>query len=281
MAWAGNRVGGGGVLKSIGLMLCVVSLAEAASIERALNRMYNFDFDGADREMTAFIGERPEDPLGPTFRAASYLFRELDRLSILEGEFFASDKRIAEKKKLNPDPELKARFQAAIEQSKGMAAKRLERDPKDKDALFALCLGAGLVTDYIGLIEKRQLGSLSYAKESHRYALELLRLDPGFTDAYLTTGLTEYLLGSVPFFVKWFVRFEEAEGDKKLAVQRLSSVVERGRYLGPFAKILLAIIDLREKRPLAAEAKLIELSRDFPENPLFKKEIEKLRPRLR
>jgi hypothetical protein len=269
------------MLKTTGLLLLAAALGQGASIERALNRMYNFDFNGADREMDTFIGERPEDPLGPTFRAASYLFRELDRLSILEGEFFASDKRIADKKKLTPDAQLKARFDAAIEQAKGLAGKRLERDGKDREALFALCLSAGLVTDYMGLIEKRQLGSLSYAKESHRRALDLLKVDPDFTDAYLTTGLTEYLLGSLPFFVKWFVRFEEAEGDKKLAVKRLTSVVERGKYLGPFAKILLAIIDLREKRPLAAEAKLMELSRDFPENPLFKKEIEKLRPRIR
>jgi hypothetical protein len=81
--------------------------------------------------------------------------------------------------------------------------------------------------------------------------------------------------------VKWFVRFEEAEGNKALAVERLKLVVERGKYLGPFAKILLATIDLREKRPRQAEMRLAELNRDFPENPLFKKELEKLRPKLK
>lgn len=81
--------------------------------------------------------------------------------------------------------------------------------------------------------------------------------------------------------MKWFVRFEEAEGSKTVAVERLKSVVDKGKYLGPFAKILLAIIDLREKHPLQAEMKLAELSRDFPENPLFRKELEKLRPKLR
>lgn len=269
------------------LNVCLASLlwfampSSAASIEQALNRMYNFDFPGADREMDRYIAEKPTDPLGYTFRAAAMLFRELDRLSILEAEFLTDDKRITDKKKLTPDSVLKERFLAAIEQSKAVARDRLATEPNDRNALFALCLDAGLITDYMGLIEKRQLGSLTYAKESHSYAVKLLKIDPSFTDAYLTTGLTEYLLGSVPFFVKWFVRFEEAEGNKKLAVERLKSVVDRGKYLGPFAKILLAIIDMREKRPLNAEMKLIELSRDFPENPLFKKEIEKLRPKLR
>jgi hypothetical protein len=262
-------------------LLLLFGPGQGATIERALNRMYNFDFNGADREMDGYIAEHPTDALGYSFRSAALLFRELDRLSILEGEFFASNKRMIDKKQLSADLKLKERFLASIEQSKAMARAQLAKDGNDRNALFALCLDAGLITDYMGLIEKRQLGSLAFAKESQSYAVKLLKLDPGFTDAYLTTGLTEYLLGSVPFFVKWFVRFEEAEGNKALAVERLKSVVERGKYLGPFAKILLAIIDLREKRPLNAEMKLVELSREFPENPLFKRELEKLRPKLR
>jgi hypothetical protein len=259
----------------------VVAPLSAATIERALNRMYNFDFNAADAEMDAFIQEHPEDPLGYGFRAASYLFRELDRLAILEGEFFASDKRILDKKQAVPDAKLKERFLAAIDTAKQKAGVKLSANASDANALFAMTLGAGLVTDYLALIEKRQLGSLSHAKESHSYAVRLLKVDPNFTDAYLTTGLTEYLLGSVPFFVKWFVRFEEAQGSKSVAVERLTSVVKKGRYLGPFAKIMLAIIDLREKRPMGAEIRLTELAREFPENPLFRKELEKLRPKLR
>ncbi len=263
------------------ILFLAVATVDAATIEHALNRMYNFDFNNADREMDTYVNERPNDALGFSFRAASLLFRELDRLSILESDFFSSNKRLTDKKLLKPDEILKQRFLAAIESSKALARTRLAADANDKLALFALCLNAGLITDYMGLIEKRQLGSLSYAKESHSFAIKLLKVDPNFVDAYLTTGLTEYLLGSVPFFVKWFVRFEEAEGNKALATERLKIVVARGKYLGPFAKILLATIDLREKRPLQAEMRLAELSREFPENTLFKKELEKLRPKIK
>ncbi len=263
------------------LLVASVGLSQAATIETALNRMYNFDFPAADREMDRFIAEYPPDPLGQTFRAAAYLFRELDRLSILEAEFFASDKKIADKKKLSLDLPLKERFLAAIDASKVKAEARLATDAADKSALFALCLNAGLVSDYTALIEKRQLGSLSHARESQAYALRLLKLDANFADAYLTTGITEYLLGSVPFFVRWFVRFDDAEGSKTLGVDRLKIVVEKGKYLGPFAKILLTIVDIREKRPSSAEVRLMELSRDFPENPLFRRELQKLRPKIR
>ncbi|HEX9760894.1 MAG TPA: hypothetical protein VGA40_08235 [Candidatus Acidoferrales bacterium] len=50
----------------------------------------------------------------------------------------------------------------------------------------------------------------------------------------------------------------------------------RGRYLRPFAKILLALVALREKQPELARTQLIELVAEFPQNPLFAKELAKL-----
>ena len=245
-------------------------------IQAALARMYNCDFAAADRILDRYIHDQPEDSLGYCFRAASILFRELDRLMILEGEFFSDDKRIIEKKKLQADPEARRQFFQFIEMGRRRAQTRLAAKPEDVDSLFGLSISAGLVTDYVGLIERKQLGSLQYAKESHMYAVQLLKLDPMFTDAYMTTGLTEYLLGSVPFFVRWFLKFDEAEGDKKKAVRNLEMVVKNGRYLGPFAKILLCIIHLREKRKAECERLLKELVRDFPDNPLLRKELVKV-----
>ncbi len=246
------------------------------SIQDALSRMYNTDFLRANQILDEHIRQRPEDPLGYAFRAASLLFQELDRLRILEGEFFADDKRVIDKTRLPADQKVRNDFFAYVEMARDRARKRLTGSPNDTDAIFALCITAGLVTDYVGLVERRQLGSLEHAKESHRYALRLLRLDPTFTDAYMTTGLTEYLLGSVPFFVRWFVKFEEAQGDKSQAERNLLKVVQSGRYLAPFAKILLCIIYLREKRPKDCQRLLAELARDFPDNALIRKELVKV-----
>jgi hypothetical protein len=247
-----------------------------AAVKQALGRMYNFDFDGADRILDAHIRAQPEEPLGYTFRAASLLFRELDRLKILEGEFFSDDKRLIAKERLEADPKVGRQFYEFVEMGRRRARHRLATNPSDPSSLFAMCIGAGLVTDYVGLVERKQLGSLTHAKESQSYAVRLLKVDPTFTDAYMTTGLTEYLLGSVPFFVKWFVKFEGAEGDKNKAVRNLETVTRTGRYLGPFAKILLSIIHLREKRAGECERLLSELARDFPENQLIRKELAKV-----
>lgn len=263
--------------------LAIVWIASAAwsadtdPIRRALDRMYNFDFAGANRILDARIHAQPDDPLGYTFRAASLLFQELDRLMILEGEFFLDDKRLIEKKKLQADPAIKRRFYEFVEMARRRAQHRLVTQSSDTASLFTMCVANGLTMDYVALIERRQIGSLAYARESHSYAVRLLKADSTFTDAYLTTGLTEYLLGSVPFFLRWILRFDEAEGDKNLAVTRLEKVVATGHYFGPFAKIMLAIIHLREKRPKETERLLAELARDYPENGLMRKELAKVR----
>ena len=51
---------------------------------------------------------------------------------------------------------------------------------------------------------------------------------------------------------------------------------DHGHYLRPFAKILLALAALREKKKDVATTQLTELVAEFPENPLFVSELAKL-----
>jgi hypothetical protein len=243
--------------------------------------MYNADFAGAHQALDAYQSAHRDDPIGYSVRAAAYLFGEMDRLMILESEFFADDKRIAEKKKLKADPTVRAHFYKATGEAERLANSRLAVNAADKDALFALCIKSGVVTDYLALVEKKQLSSLPHARESQNQALRLLKADPNFYDAYLTTGLSEYLIGSLPFFVRWFVKFDQTQGSKSIAVQNLEKVVAHGRYFRPFAKILLSVIHLREKRPSEAEKLLTDLARDYPGNPLYQKELAKVSAKVR
>ncbi|MBM3775641.1 MAG: hypothetical protein FJW37_10850 [Acidobacteria bacterium] len=264
-------------------------------LANAFERLYNFDFAGAHAILDRHIAAHPADPLLYAVRSAVYLFHELDRLKILESEFFADNSRIVEKRKLRADPEIKARLFEALNESQsragamlgsqtrepglpytGAGASALKAAPDQRRALFAMCIALGVATDYSALVENRQLRSLATARSSHRYAQALLRSDPQFYDAYATTGLSEYLIGSLPFFIRWFARFDNVQGSKELAVEKLEIAARQGRYFRGFAKILLSIIHLRENRPPAARQILGELAREYPENPLIRKELAKL-----
>ena len=264
--------------------LLLVSATQAqppGDIELAFARLYNFDFPGAHAHLDRHVAAYPRDPRGPAMHASAWLFFELDRLGILESEFLADDRRIIDKRKLRPDPGVRTKLFAAIDRAQALAMAALAANPNDSNALFAMCIATGVVVDYTALIEKRQWSSLGQVKRSAGYAQRLLKIDPSFTDAYLSTGLTEYLICSLPFFLRWFVRIDDIKGSKDVAVRNLDRVARDGRYLRAFAKILLAVLYLREKQPSRTETLLAELARDYPENPLFRKELAKLSAKLR
>jgi hypothetical protein len=243
--------------------------------------MYNQDYVGAHDVLDRYIATRPQDPLPYAFRASAYLFYELDRLGVLESEFLTDDKQIAEKKKkVDPDPVVREKFVRAVHDVETRADAILKVNPDDTQALFAMCIAQGVSTDYMAFVEKKQFSSLSVAKRSNGYAQHLLKVDPKFYDAYLTAGISEYMLGSLPFFVRWFVHFDNVDGSKDRGVERLRLVAREGHYFKPFSKIMLSIIGLREKRPQETQQWLTELARDYPENRLFRKELAKLNTKL-
>jgi len=250
--------------------------AESPDLTEAFDRLYNFNFPAAHVDINRYIAAHPKEPLGYAIRAAAYLFFELDRLGILESEFLTSDKHIAEKKGLRPDPAVRESFLKAVENARSRAEAALAANPNDRQALFSMSIVEGVTTDYMAFVEKHQIASLSPAKRSNNYAQQLLKLNPPCVDAYITAGISEYMVGSLPFFIRWFVRFDNVQGSKEQGVKNLELVVRDGHYFKPFAKILLGIIDLREKRPRETEKLLESLARDYPSNPLFRKELARI-----
>jgi hypothetical protein len=259
------------------VLFAVCGTLQGATVGDAYARLYNFDFPGTHQILDGYIAASPQDPLGYSTRAAAYLFFELDRLKILQGEFLTDDKKISGDDKLTPDPEIRNLFFASVEAAQKRAEARLLDKPGDPNALFAFCITEGLKTDYTAFVEKKQLRSLTSARKAHNYAVELLQRDPTFVDAKLTTGITEYMVGSLPFFIRWFVKFDQTQGSKQQAVANLELVAQQGRYLGPFARILLSIIHLREKRAPQSLVLLEGLVKDYPGNNLLRTEMEKIR----
>lgn len=238
--------------------------------------MYNLDFARAQQQFTSYQQKHEDDPLGPACQAAGYLFAEFERLGVLESQFYESDAKFDNRKKLAPDPEVRRRFDEALSRAEGLARARLASNPQDQNALFAMTLSSGLKADYAALIEKRNMVSLRYTKESTAWANQLLAVHPDCYDAHLASGISKYIIGSMAAPVRWFLRLGGVNGDKKAGISELELTAQRGHYLAPFARILLAIAYVREKDRAHAREVLASLKEDFPNNPLFGKEMARL-----
>jgi tetratricopeptide (TPR) repeat protein len=246
-------------------------------LDDGFHLLYELKPEEARRQFEALQKSHPEAPLGSAAEAAAYLFEECYRQGVLTSEFFLDDKRFLGKLPLKPDPELRAAFFAADKRAQDLAQQQLQSNPDDPNALFAITLSVGMQADYASLIDKRQLDSLKKIREADTYAKKLLVITPDAADAYLGLGTANYVIGSLPGIKKFFLGFAGIHGDKKMGIQQIEIAADHGRYLRPFAKILLAMAALREKKAEVARTQLSELVGEFPENPLFASELAKLK----
>ena len=245
-------------------------------LEAGFHLLYELKPVEARKQFAARQKSHPEDPLGSAAEAASYLFEECYRQGILTSEFFLDDDRLIGKIPVKADTALRKAFFAACKRSQDLARLRLKTNLNDANALFAMTLSLGMQADYASLIDKQQLDSLRMIREADKFAKKLLAVAPEGADAYLTLGTANYIIGSLPAGKRFFLRFAGIRGDRRLGIKQLESAAASGRYLRPFAKILLALAALREKKPEVARAQLTELVAEFPQNPLFASELAKL-----
>ena len=260
------------------VILCPAAAADfsTATLDRGFQLLYNLDFDRAQQQFVTYQQQRPDDAMGPVAEASGLLFCELNRLGLLSSRFFDRDSAFGSKRALTPDPIIHQRFDSALRRAEALAQPRLARNGNDRNALLALALVNGLRADYSALFEHSYRVALHYTRDATNYARQLLAICPDCYDAYIATGISRYLIGSVSAPLRWILRMGGFSGDKKQGMAELQLVSERGHYLAPYARILLAFAEIREKNPTRARHLLTELRDEFPGNPLFARELARL-----
>ncbi len=251
-------------------------IPETTLLDQGYRQMYNLDFTEAHRTFHDWESAHPEDPMGPVSDAAAYLFAEFDRLHILQSEFFVRNDSFLSRAKPAPDPMVKKEFELELARGQKLVDGKLGKAPKDRNALLAGILRIGLRADYLALVEKRYMASLGEIKSGRLLAEQLLAKDPSCYDAYLAIGVENYMLSLKPAPVRWLLRLGGAQTDKMEGIQKLQLTAEKGRYLRPYAQLLLAVAALRDHNPGQAKDLLRSLAGEFPRNPLYGQELARL-----
>jgi hypothetical protein len=250
--------------------------ASAQLLNAGYRQMYNLDFDAAHQSFQAYKRQNPQDPLGPVSNAAAYLFSEFNRLHILEADLFTDDQKFESREKLAPDSAIRAAFDSELDTTLKMADEVYPQSPGARDAMFAKILANGLRGDYLALIEGRDLAGLEYMKAARVQAESLVAQDSTYYDAYLAIGVENYLLGVTVAPVRWILRLTGAETDKDAGIANLRRTADKGHYLAPYARLLLAVAALRDRDRATARNLLSGLAREFPQNGLYEKELSRI-----
>lgn len=265
------------------LLLAIIPVAAAdvstaqAPLELGYRQMYDLQFDEAHKTFSNYVHLQPADPLGPASDAAAYLFAEMDRLQILQSEFFVHDDNFRHPKKLYPDRQVRQSFDAAAAHAEKLSSAGLAANPQDRNALFATILVNGLRSDFDGLIDKHYLAALTSVKNGRQLAEKLLAIDPTFYDAHLAVGVENYMLSLKSAPMRWFLQLAGAETDRNRGLERLKITAAKGNYLKPYARLLLAVAALRDMDRMQAREILSDLNRQFPHNHLYAEELARIR----
>jgi hypothetical protein len=252
------------------------SLSPADPLDVGYRQMYNLQFREAHATIHGYEQLHPDDPFGPTSDAAAYLFSEFDRLDVLQAELFVDDELFKHRKRPDADPAIHEAFERDLAESNREADAILEHSPNDRNALLSKVFDSGLEADYLSMIEKRNLEALHYTKYAGVLAEKLLAVAPDCYDAYLAVGVENYLLGLRPAPERWLFRLYGAEADKDHGGRTLELTAQKGHYLMPLAQLLLAVAALRDKDPNRGKELLRNLAQEFPDNPLYQKELQRL-----
>jgi hypothetical protein len=251
--------------------------ANPSPLNQGYFQMYDRQFDAAHKTFSEYQRAHPEDPLPITSDAAAYLFGEFDRLHILQAEFFVHEEKLVNGVKLTPDPAVRKAFDETLRKAQSAADRALQAKPQDSNAMFSSILILGLRSDFDALIDKRYFSSLTAMKTSRLTAEKLLMIDPTYYDAHLAVGVENYMLSLKAAPVRWFLQMAGAQTDREQGVERLRLTAEKGNYLQPFARLLLAVAALRAQDPAQARMLLEGLARQFPHNPIYQEELARLR----
>jgi hypothetical protein len=75
---------------------------------------------------------------------------------------------------------------------------------------------------------------LRLAGKIQSYALNLLALNPSAYNAYRTLGMMEYVMGSVPFFGRWFIHYDRIQESEREGIRDLCMVA---KYYGCYPRL--------------------------------------------
>jgi len=238
--------------------------------------LYNLAFPAAHARFQSWMNQHPDDPLGPASDAAAYLFSEFDRLGVLDIELFSDDSRFESRKRPATDPAAQKGFNERADQADRLADAALQRNPKDTNALYSKTVVAGMRADWASLIDRHEYGAYKLSAQASKYARQVLAIDPTLYDANLASGIENYMLSLKAAPIRWFLGMAGAGTNKEEGVRLLRITAEHGHYLAPFARLMLAVGELRDGRKQQGKEILQSLAKEFPQNTLYERQIARI-----
>ena len=277
-----------GVCRTLVVLLALVSLSPgraaraqarpgqvsaSAPLEVALDHFRNLEYDAARKELEAWLGQHPTDLRALNYLATVVLQQEMFRRELLESQVYGPRGEAFGSAKVPLPAGLQQELFGILGKTETLADLRLKQNPRDEEALY----WGGVVHVTRALfhltLSKERLAALGEAKAARKLHAQLLSLNPNYVDALLVLGTYDYVVGSLPWYLKVLASLVGHRGDRVRGLAEIKRVTEEGHWAREDAKSFLVVIYFREKSYPEALAILEDLARSYPRNFLIPQEM--------
>ena len=242
----------------------------------AIDHYRNLEYDAAKQQLRGWLDTHPTDLRASNYLATATLYNEMFERGVLESSVYGEGGDIFKASKVAVTPSFQQELLSILDKSQQLAEERLKNNPNDKDAMYWAGVSHGTRATYHFALRKEYMPALHEASAAYKYHSDLLRADPDYVDAYLVVGMNNYVVGSLPWYVKVLASLTGRHGDREEGIRQVKRVTERGSFAREDAKVMLAVLDQREKMYAQALALYQDMARSYPRNYLLQYEVANL-----
>lgn len=232
--------------------------------------VYNIDYKTARERFLQMTKIAPDHPAGYVYLANNLWLETLFQsrrltTSVYTGESFYAQDKSEDKVDQKRDRE----FNELIKQALAATRARLVKDSKDVEALYYNASALGIRAAYGTSVKRSFTRSIGDANDSIQIQRQVVKIDPDYIDAYLSIGLYEYVIDSLPFGWRLLARFAGLKGSKSKGIEHLELVTTRGKYAADDARVILLGIYSKENQFDRALEVISYMAKQYPRNYLF------------
>jgi hypothetical protein len=247
----------------------------------AFQRAYNLDYDAALQLVEKEAAQSPNDAESWNQMAYTLLYRALFAADALDGAAALNAGAFLRKPKVPFSAEERQRFEGALEKSMALSQAKLNSNPKDALALYNMGVAKVHRASYLFLIQKEWREALKSGSDARRLHTQAHESDSSLADALLVPSIHQYVVGSLPIYLKALTFLVGLSGDKKKGLEGLRNLAAQGRRTRVEASVLLAVAESREENFEAAAQILWKLAAEFPSNHLYRMELVKVLAKMK
>jgi tetratricopeptide (TPR) repeat protein len=256
--------------------LCIAQPDKAAIVAEGYEAFYNLEYEPAIASFERALALDPADPRLHNHLAEGLLFRELFRNGALESEIVTGNNSFVRRVSMEPSPAAEQRFMSEIELSIKLCADRLASAPHDTATMHTMAVAIGLRANYGFLVRKTWLASLSDSSKAQKLDREVTALDPSNYDARLIPGTYDYVVGSLPLYMRALSFVAGYHGDKNRGIATLEEVATRGNESRHDAEVVLCALYRREGQPRRAVPRVLSMTQRYPRNYIVRFELSQM-----